>query len=453
MNIYIHLEISARELDSKLLLAVNAASRGHEVIISDQESIIKGLERKFLKSGIYYTKSLTPGKSKIINHSKILNTGCKITSIDEEAGLVDYGYKKFALNRYSTKTLNQASAVFAWGPEDFKTLKKNFPNHTKKIYMTGSPRVDLWRPNFFDYWKKKIKRLNKPYLLIPSNFSAGLAALSFYERIKISKKGGYLDRDPELLKKSIENESERYKMIGYFIEAINYLARQNKNYHIVLRPHPTESFATWKILLDKTPNVSVIQEDEISLWIKNAFAILHNGCTTALEASFFKKPIITYSPFKFNFSRELANDLGQKVTSIQELSKKIDNIFLKNLKIKKQKKLNQPLPKILINKIFVDEKETASNKIIKIWETIDNKGLSKSNNWFIYKLSLKIMKLNGALHRFVKNDTKFKKNIKFPPFEKEKILFKFNKLIKILKINHKLNCEFLSDRTILIRKK
>jgi len=451
MNIYIHLEISARELDSKLLLAVNAASRGHEVIISDQESIIKGLERKFLRPGIYFTKSLTPGKSKIINHNKILNSGCKITSIDEEAGLVDYGYQKFALNRYSEKTLNQASAVFAWGLEDFKTLKKNFPKHIKKIYMTGSPRVDLWRPNFFGYWKKKNKRIKKPFLLIPSNFSAGLAVMSFYERMKINKNGGYLDRDPELLKKSIKNESERYKLIGYFIEAIKYLAHQNKSYHIVVRPHPTESFETWKILLDKTPNVTVTKEGEISLLVKNAFAILHNGCTTALEASFFNKPIITYSPFKFNFSRELANDLGQKVTSIKQLSKKIDQILLKNLKTKK--KLNQTISKILVNKIFVDEKETASKKIIKIWENIGKKELSKSNNWFLYKLSLKVMRINGALHRFVKKDTKLKKNIKFPQFEKEKILFKINKLIKILKINHSLKCEFLSDRTILIRKK
>ena len=32
MNIYIHVEISVRELDSKLLLATLAASKGHQVI-------------------------------------------------------------------------------------------------------------------------------------------------------------------------------------------------------------------------------------------------------------------------------------------------------------------------------------------------------------------------------------------------------------------------------------
>ena len=45
MNIYLHLEIASRELDSKLLLATLAASKGHEVIISDLESMKEGLRR------------------------------------------------------------------------------------------------------------------------------------------------------------------------------------------------------------------------------------------------------------------------------------------------------------------------------------------------------------------------------------------------------------------------
>ena len=48
MNIYLHLEVVARELDYKLMLAVLASSRGHEVIISDQEPILKGLKENYL---------------------------------------------------------------------------------------------------------------------------------------------------------------------------------------------------------------------------------------------------------------------------------------------------------------------------------------------------------------------------------------------------------------------
>ena len=205
------------------------------------------------------------------------------------------------------------------------------------------------------------KNFKKPYLLIPSNFGAGLSFLSFYEKMIIRKNRDYIDKDPRYLNKIIRREGEQFKLIAYFIEAIKHLSK-NRKYNIVLRPHPSENIETWNILMNKIPNLTVIREDNISLWVKNAFAIMHNGCTTALEASFFKKPIITYAPFKAHYDRKLANDLGQKVTSIHGLSKKIDNILFDYLKHKKQKKVNQPLPKILLNKIFVDENETAAKK-------------------------------------------------------------------------------------------
>jgi surface carbohydrate biosynthesis protein len=446
MNIYISIETALRELDSKLLLAIIAASRGHEVLVSDTESILKGLKRNILRPGIFHTKSLSPGFTKIEKHTIIINKGCKVTSIDEEGGLIDYGYKKMLKFRYSAKTIKQASAVFTWGAEDFKALKKYFGKYRNKIHMTGSPRVDLWRSEFSNYWKKN---LNKPYLLIPSNFGAALSFLSFYEKLMIRKRRNQFVKDPNRLKDLLKLEGEQFKLIAHFIEAIKHLSNAKK-YNIVLRPHPSENVEIWNILLEKIPNVTVIREDNISLWVKNAFAIMHNGCTTALEAHFFKKPIITYAPFKAYYDGKLANDLGQKVTSIHELSKKIDKILFDYLK---QKKINKPLPKILLNKIFVDENETAAKKMIKVWESISEENFLKTNNWFLFKCSLRIMKLNGMRANLFHNVPKInKRNFKFPPFEREKIFLKIDKLIKILGIKQKLHREFLADRTLLIKR-
>ena len=52
MNIYLHIEISDRELDSKLLLGTLAASRGHDVIVSDLMGIMKGVKTGTLSPGI-----------------------------------------------------------------------------------------------------------------------------------------------------------------------------------------------------------------------------------------------------------------------------------------------------------------------------------------------------------------------------------------------------------------
>ena len=93
-------------------------------------------------------------------------------------------------------------------------------------------------------------------------------------------------------------------MTSKFIEAIKYLANKNNDYDIVLRPHPTENIEAWKISLENISNVHVIREGSITSWVNNAFTVMHNGCVTALEATFSGKPVVTYIPFKQEFARE-----------------------------------------------------------------------------------------------------------------------------------------------------
>ena len=104
MNIYLHCEISARELDSKLLLATLAAAKGHQVVVSNLSEIIHGLKTGILAPGIFHTKSLTPSRNKIERHQKIIDKDCKITCIDEETGVRD-SYDKFVHDRSSDLTI------------------------------------------------------------------------------------------------------------------------------------------------------------------------------------------------------------------------------------------------------------------------------------------------------------------------------------------------------------
>ena len=152
MNIYQHVENVVRELDSKLLLATLAAARGHQVIVSDIESIEKGIKRGALPPGIFHTKSLTPSAEKIARHQTMIDNGTMITSIDEEGGLIMNTYDRHASVRYSEHTIEQASAIFGWGPQDVEFLKKFYSKHSTKIHKTGSPRADLWKSFFSDYW-------------------------------------------------------------------------------------------------------------------------------------------------------------------------------------------------------------------------------------------------------------------------------------------------------------
>ena len=200
MNIYLHVEISDRELDSKLLLAVLAASKGNEVLVSSIGYLFNGINTNVLAPGIYHTKSLTPSQNKINRHQKIINQGFKITSIDEEAGIDQDDYGEFAIDRYSELSIGQASAVFGWGSNDTDTLKKIYSKNSQKIYKTGSPRSDLWKSFFLDYWKDPKEMPKKPFLLFSSNILV-TDNTPFHELINFHANAGYFQRNPKLFKK------------------------------------------------------------------------------------------------------------------------------------------------------------------------------------------------------------------------------------------------------------
>jgi surface carbohydrate biosynthesis protein len=459
MIIYLHVEVSARELDGKLLLATLAAAKGHEVVLSDLEIILKGLLKGHLNPGIYHTKSLTPSKFKIERHQKLIDGGSIITSIDEESGIDREGYEEFSKTRYSKETINQSSAVFSWGEEDFEILKKNYKEYSNKIYKSGSPRIDLCKEMFFDYWNDPKSSINRPYILISSNMKV-CSHNSFADRLSFMRENGYFKRSPGLFKEEFLLRSNDYLKALIFIDAIKYLSDNNNGYDIVLRPHPTETSNCWKVLLEGIPNVYVEKKGPINPWIKNSFAVIHHGCTSAIEATLSKKPLITYIPPELKdhpLQNQLSNKLGFLINTKEELLKKINHLYdetKSNHKIDK----NFNLPLEISKKIYLDD-ELAAEKIIKIWEKISGQKNFKSINltkfkFFIFKL--RINRLAGDTLKLF--SSKFnslgtrKYNEKFPKFNIKEIKERIEKFRKILKIENKLQCILLADRTIIIRK-
>lgn len=456
MNIYIHVEISVRELDSKLLLAAIAASKGHQVIVSDLESILSAINKNILSPGIFLTKSLTPTKEKIIRHQMLKDKGFLITSIDEEAGLDISGYQQFSITRFSEKTIEQSSKIFCWGNEDVKNLKKKYPQYSSKIFKTGSPRVDLWRPSFAGYWNTAIKKPKKPFLLVSSNMALANNNDPFYKVFIKTRSMNYLDHDPQLFDERFNRTSEQYLTIAAFIKAIRFLSENSSDYDIVLRPHPTENIEAWKAYLDGLPNVHVIREDSISAWVNSSFAVMHNGCTTAFETTISEKPLISYVPYEQKYTYQYANQLGHKVHTEHELLDKVNEFFKNKNFLNKEEPHPQSL-KIIFDKLFIDHNEYAAEKIVKELETLDCKDLSKSFNLSYLKNHLRLIKIKKKLINFLKKFFPFRfghyyEDLKFQVLDQDDISKRINNLKKILKLDESVNCTVLSDRTILIKK-
>ena len=446
MNIYLHVEVSLRELDSKLLLGVIAASRGHQVLISDISEIERGFRRGILKPGIFHTKSITPSDKKISFHKKLIDKKFLITSIDEEAGLelINPQFEELYLSRSSKKSIKQSAAIFCWGNDDFKTFNKIYPKNKSKIIKSGSPRVDLWKSVFLNYWGVPKKKPKKPFLLVSSNMALSNGIQKFSEVIKMQEDLGYFERNPILFNQLFEGQAEDAIKTLDFIVAIKHLAKNNSKYDIVFRPHPTEDIATWKFYLGGISNVNVIRDGSITAWVNNAFAVMHNGCTTALEASVIGKPIITYLPKKRKYKKNFPNKLGFQINSLKQLSNKL-SLLLQNSKSKKNNLENKKIPKMVSQKIYFDSKELASDKIIREWERLYKDDFLLPTNWRKLYLLLKITTIKNKI--ITKNN-----NWKFPPLNKNDIYERVKKIKHALKIKQKIDCKIISDRAILIKK-
>ena len=456
MNIYLHIEISVRELDSKLLLGTLAASKGHQVIISDLMGILRGVKSEMLAPGIFHTKSLTPSKGKIAIHKLLTEKGFGITSLDEEGALNDHGYDTFAKARYSEDMIGQAQAVFGWGPEDTESLKKFYPKHSHKIYKTGSPRADLWGKTFSDYWNFPSTLPNKPFLLISCNTGYANNVRTFGELLEMENERGRFKNVPHYLETQIGRTYEDFKKIIEYIKAIRYLSTNNNDYQIVLRPHPAEDINAWKIMLQDIPNVQVIHDGPINVWIKHAFAVMHNSCTSALEAIIQNKPLVTYIPYEQNYNPTLSNELGYQVKTQEELKKTINKIF-KSKNSETKIKEHELLPSVITKKIFIDDKLSVE-RIINIWEKTSGRNFSNASNIKKYKVLLNYDRLKNKFKKLIKKILTIKrvsKNItkdKFETLNKEDISERVKKFQQILNIKEKLECEVLSEKTILIRR-
>jgi hypothetical protein len=72
------------------------------------------------------------------------------------------------------------------------------------------------------------------------------------------------------------------------------LERAFPDYTIVVRPHPTEKHEVYHEIAAQCERVRVTNEGNVIPWLMAAKALVHNGCTTGVEAYVMRVPAISY---------------------------------------------------------------------------------------------------------------------------------------------------------------
>lgn len=448
LKVLMYTEVAARELDSKLLLAVVAASRGHTAVVSDKPTLRSGIRMNLFRGAIFHTKSVTPDQFKISFHRQILGKGLHLTSQDEEAGLEHEGFETFARRRFARESVEQLSALFCWGPEDFDFLVGKYPEYRDRIHLVGSPRADLWGERFANAAITPQRFGLNGYLLVSSNF--GVPAKPFGEIFRGHLNAGYYSRDPGMLNERLQRFSGKFALIPSFIQALIRVGEVFPTLQVVFRPHPTESISLWEIFLKDLPNVRVIREGSSADWIHRSKALIHSGCTTAFEGRLAGKPVISFEPVEGDYGLA-AKALGVRTRTVDELIATLQTLEAGSELVASDAAVTAE--SLLERKIFTSEQSFAAERIVDVWEVVvgehDNKAFPFLRFWWFTALN----RWQDFLRKLLRRVLRQKKDEKFPAQDFALLIEKVRGIEAVLGLEKGVTVRRMHDRCFVVSRR
>jgi surface carbohydrate biosynthesis protein len=304
--LYLPVEVAARELDAKLLLAAFAVDAGYEAVIGQKWLMQRNFGR--MPPGIVLFKTLTAVDARAMEAARA--AGHRIASIDEEIpGLIA---RNEGLRWVAPAAVAASDVVFAVGEEHLEALLWKLREYRDKYAVVGNPRWDLLRPEFARSHEPEVARLRAEhgrFILINTNLGFTNSGKGTTEQmVRKLERGGKFDRrkpeDAAFLEGILR--LERGSLAG-IKDLLPRLAAALPEHRIILRPHPSENAAPWTAIAAATPGAQMVRQGAAVPWILAADLLIHTYCTTGVEAFALGRPAICFRPAE---SPVLANYLS-----------------------------------------------------------------------------------------------------------------------------------------------
>ncbi len=278
-----------------------------------------------IERGVYLGKSLRTLSDRMF--AILSRLGHTIVAWDEES-LVRPPDEVFYRIRLSPKTLAATSLLMTWGKDDARVFRDYPHSAGAPIRVTGNPRIDLLRPELRGYFSQEIAALRARYgdfLLINTNFPRNNHFLP-----SMSEFSAALEVDPYESRDPFEcgNAAHCEALLKSFLEMIPQLAQALPDHPIVVRPHPSESHLPWQRIADAYPKVVVVHQGNVAPWLMACRALIHNGCTTAVESAVLGTPTVAFQPVRSEpYDMHLPNSLSHRCLDLESLVAKLRTIL------------------------------------------------------------------------------------------------------------------------------
>lgn len=213
------------------------------------------------------------------------------------------------------------TGYFFWGSRLHDAFLAAGTMQPERLHLTGCPRFDFAAPR----WRALLDGEPRGYLLVNANFPlvnsrfTGKPGGEREAMVRAGWDGAYVDRFITDLKQVFAN----------YLAEIERLAAARPDRNILVRPHPFESEDVYRNALARHANVVIDGTGSVLDRIRNAAAVVHLNCGTAVESVLLGK-----LPLQLEYLNTpttaghagLPARVSRKVTSFDELLGAIDHV-------------------------------------------------------------------------------------------------------------------------------
>ncbi len=316
-DILLPVETSSRELDAKLLLALFAAEAGFRCHLGPMSRI----QAPGFPPSIYISKSVRFAKPVKL----MADLGHTVVAWDEE-GLARFPDAVHAA-RIEPEALRLPRLLLAWGHSNAELWRRHPLYDGRPVIESGNPRIDLLRPELLPLHRDRaddIRDRYGRYALLNTNFAMVNHFKPGGRRTKIAA-GSHDAETYSGFRDGVEDHKR--KLFAAFLKALPVIAESLHPHRLIVRPHPSEDQAPWFAAAAGIDNITVIYEGSVVPWQLAANCLIHNGCTSAVEASVLHLPALAYRPIE-NPAYDLAlpNALSENFSDLSVLCKRANEL-------------------------------------------------------------------------------------------------------------------------------
>jgi surface carbohydrate biosynthesis protein len=265
-----------RDLEGLVLLGRQLAAKGATATLVPMYE--QGFDVPALRPDLVLVNYTRPNNADLIKSYKRAEI---LVGVLDTEGIGGKNPDQFAEMVKSVGCTDLVDLYCVWGQAQHAAFLRHGTVPAGLLHATGCPRYDFCAPP----WRAALPKpsIEPGYVLINTNFPVANPRFSrsSSEEENAMVQAGF---SREFARQFIIDAGNAYRSV---LQTSTRLAKHFADVQFVLRPHPFENISSYDALAE-LPNFHVRQDGTSLEWISGARLLVHQNCSTAIEATMLK---------------------------------------------------------------------------------------------------------------------------------------------------------------------